>query len=78
MALRQARKKLCRNGLAGLCHAVYATVFFRQSIGVEFAHVATRLAQLPVSVDSYLVHLQLRSRFSLGHTLGFAREHLGE
>ncbi|KPB30025.1 Unknown protein sequence [Pseudomonas syringae pv. syringae] len=29
-------------------------------------------------MDSYLVHLQFRSRFSLGHTLGFAREHLGE
>lgn len=30
--LRQAREKLCRNGLAGLCHAVYATAFFRQSL----------------------------------------------
>jgi len=31
-ALRQARKKLRRDGLAGLCHAVYATAFFRQSL----------------------------------------------
>lgn len=33
-ALRQAREKFCRDGLIGLCHAVFATLLFVQSLGL--------------------------------------------
>ncbi|MNJ66933.1 hypothetical protein D3C77_630580 [compost metagenome] len=34
-ALRQAREKLCGDGLTRLCHAVFATLLFVQSLEVR-------------------------------------------